>query len=922
MTYINRSAAMGLAAAVLASSGIASTANAQAIKGQTYDEIVVTAQRSEENVQDVPIAVTAFSSENLEMQQIETFSDLQFNTPNVTYTKGNFTGVNMTIRGVSSATVAASGDSGVSFHINEAPLPTRVFELEYYDLERVEVLRGPQGTLFGRNATGGVVNMVTAKPGPDFEADIELETGDFNHFKTKGMVNMPLSEKLALRVAGITVQRDGFTKNVFNGEDIDDRDIFSYRATLAYEVDENTNIWALFGRFEEEDKRARIGRQMCAPTSAPALGCDPNKVAYGGAPGGASTLGGLYAGHTGLASFGPSMGGGTPIDLSDPRSVSTPFTPIYKADEDIFMIGLEHEIQDEFVVNLLYAKHEGSVFAQQAYNNVNGSAKYMPTGDFPTGLVPISGYTPDASGIYSGAVQGYYDYNFGYDTSAAETDTSFYEARIRSINEGPTNFLLGANYTELEAHSFYDVYANSLDAASLAGLAFAGGARLYPPHFRNETKPYNLETWAIFGEVYHDLQENLKATVGLRYTNTEKSVQDRALLLDVAILDPMAGVGTRPAALSGPVPQPGDLRTALGQPSSFEEGEWTGRIGLDWFPEVEWSEQTMVYGFYSRGYRPGAFNPAFDPMLFPGTPPTVDPEFVDSFEIGTKNVMHEGQLVANLTAFYYDYQGLQISKIINRTSINENIDAKIKGAEAEFVWNPSAWERFQLDANISFLNTEIASGTKSIDPHNPTQGDPTAWAIKDFTNGSNCVVDKATFAASLGPLAPAILDEGEAPGTASSNGIDYDAAGLPTLGLCSAIVGAIGSRDEELAADVSGNELPQSPPMTLHVGAQYIHPLVDWQLEVLFRMDYYWQDDMYSRIYNTQKDAIEAWSNVNAQILIQSVENPWYVRLWAQNLTDEDNITGHYFTDPSSGLFRNDFLTDPRMLGVTFGAKL
>ena len=98
----------------------------QALERQGIEEIIVTAQKAEENIQDVPIAVTAFNAESLELQQIETFSDLQFNAPNITFTKGNFSGSNFVIRGINSYTVAASGDGGVAFHINEVPVPTRI----------------------------------------------------------------------------------------------------------------------------------------------------------------------------------------------------------------------------------------------------------------------------------------------------------------------------------------------------------------------------------------------------------------------------------------------------------------------------------------------------------------------------------------------------------------------------------------------------------------------------------------------------------------------------------------------------------------------------------------------------------------------------------------------------------------------------
>jgi hypothetical protein len=87
------------------------------------------------------------------------------------------------------------------------------------------------------------------------------------------------------------------------------------------------------------------------------------------------------------------------------------------------------------------------------------------------------------------------------------------------------------------------------------------------------------------------------------------------------------------------------------------------------------------------------------------------------------------------------------------------------------------------------------------------------------------------------------------------------------------------------------------------------------------RIDYYWQDDFWTRLYNVPRDVVDAWDVINAQIIFQSTSAPWYIRIWGQNLADDDNITGHYFTAEASGGFRNDFLLDPRMIGVTFGAK-
>ena len=135
----------------------------------------------------MPIAVAAFSGEALERRQIDQATDLQLNVPNVSYTKTNFTGSNFQIRGIGVSSVAASGDSGVETHFNSMPIKNpRLFETEYFDVQRVEVLRGPQGTLYGRNATGGAVNIIARKPEKDFAGNVELEAGNYSALKGEG----------------------------------------------------------------------------------------------------------------------------------------------------------------------------------------------------------------------------------------------------------------------------------------------------------------------------------------------------------------------------------------------------------------------------------------------------------------------------------------------------------------------------------------------------------------------------------------------------------------------------------------------------------------------------------------------------------------------------------------------------------------
>ncbi len=175
------------------------------------EEIIVTAQKREESVQDVPIAVTAFDMEALEAQQIVTFGDFRFAVPNVSFAKGNFTGNNFSIRGIGSPAVAAGSDSGVEVSVNEVPvLFPRLFETAFFDVQQVAVLRGPQGTLFGRNSTGGAINMITNTADPsELSGYVQGQYGDYQHQQVEGAVNVPLADTVAVRLAGLSLTRDG-----------------------------------------------------------------------------------------------------------------------------------------------------------------------------------------------------------------------------------------------------------------------------------------------------------------------------------------------------------------------------------------------------------------------------------------------------------------------------------------------------------------------------------------------------------------------------------------------------------------------------------------------------------------------------------------------------------------------------------------
>src|SRR6185312_4460318 len=162
------------------------------------------------DVQSIPIAITALNQEQLTSQQIAGGPDLIKSVPNLTFTKTNFTGYSIQIRGIGTKAISVTTDPAVAVAFNDTPfIRNHFFEQEFFDVSQVEVLRGPQGTLYGRNATAGVVNVVSAKPTDRYEAMASVEVGNYNQRRLKGMLNIPvIGDKLDIRAAGEWTKRD------------------------------------------------------------------------------------------------------------------------------------------------------------------------------------------------------------------------------------------------------------------------------------------------------------------------------------------------------------------------------------------------------------------------------------------------------------------------------------------------------------------------------------------------------------------------------------------------------------------------------------------------------------------------------------------------------------------------------------------
>lgn len=400
-------------------------------QAQKLEEVVVTASKVEASIQDTPIAVTAFTQEALDSQLINDSSAMQFSVPNLTQTKGNFSGGDIRIRGIGSGAVSTFGDSGVGIHVNGIyQVATRIFETQFLDMERVEVLRGPQGTLYGRNTTGGVINLITAKADPtEFNASIDATVGNYGANQGRFHMNTPLSDTLAFRAAGMMLNRDGFTENLHTGNDVDDRSLWSGRLSFTWDAGEDTRVNFMYSMFEEDDSRMRSQKQACNTDPAGILGCLPGELSYGVPNGGsigdslfdaisgindgsqlflglAAAQLGINPGNAGLlantAMFGsgatsfvrPFLVDNNPDDL---RTVNMDYEPTYFSEEEMFQLQLTHDEGD-----LTFNWSTG--YTETMFRSTEDVDKAVATGDWrPTldTLVQLGNATPLSLGQYA-----------------------------------------------------------------------------------------------------------------------------------------------------------------------------------------------------------------------------------------------------------------------------------------------------------------------------------------------------------------------------------------------------------------------------------------------------------------------------------------------------------------------------------------
>jgi len=965
-----------------ASSHVQSAEPVRVAAAASVETVVVTSSKIKGDIQTVPIAITALSQEQLTSRQIAGGPDLVKEVPNLTFSKTNFTGYNIEIRGIGTQAISVATDPAVAVALNDIPfIRNHFFEQEFYDVGQVEVLRGPQGTLYGRNATAGVVNVVSAKPTDQFEAMLSADWGNYSNRRYEGMVNIPIvDDRLDIRVAGEWTKRDGYTYNETTGQNIDGRDLWSSRVTIGWKPFAKVQTYLVWEHFSENDDRLRTSKQLCEkdPGVQSVDGLSTNVLAGNVTVHDILSQGCKPASLYSADSFETPNGNSLPFVLAsegqfkshvpgisqnvqqkdannkfiyllnsyvDPyasgvqsrnlRVIESSLTPHYRAKNDT----LEFNASWDVTPSLSFASQTGYnhdfLYSTEDFNRFQSSP----------GIFSPSNESPN--GVFCDPQLGCSDRLVGEDLSDEHAWQLSQEFRLASNFKGPLNFSVGGNYLHYETEENYYVFINVLTDIAEAWngnepfpnppgvtdivnecAGATGSARPIPHTYGDPThipglqqfciyidpnpishldnnghnyflsqNPYTLNSYAGFGEVYYQLLPDLKLTGGLRWTDDKKH------FLEIPSWTAIQGWGY---PVAGAVDQ--------------EWQKMTGRAVADWTPKLDFTDQTLIYASYSRGYKAGGANPPL-PVLqqFSTThPKTFAPEFVNAYELGTKNTMLDGGLTLNGDVFYYDYKGYQISQIVDRTSVNLNFNATVKGAEMEASYEPLPGLKFSFAGG--YEDTKLAKGSQAIDLMDRTAGNLDWVVSRPFvTSPSNCVipakveeelieeVSVSSFAATYVLFAcEQAYAFGHDPAAGYKSKISDYVPWVPST----APNGGAG-----FYKDLSGNELPNAPKFTTSLSADYTMPVSeDWAATL--HSDFYWQSQSWARVFNDRPyDKIRGYSNVNLALILTSASG-WQVMGYLKNVFNTTAITGDFLNSDDTGLTTNVFLTDPRLYGV------
>lgn len=608
------------------------------------EEVLVTAQKREQDISTVPIAVSAFSGEQLEANNLSRTEDLEIVTPGLMVDYAGLAGAatTFTIRGVAQSNFEDHNEGPIAIYQDGAYFSMLGgLNFTMFDIERVEVLRGPQGTLFGRNATGGLVHVLSKQPTEDFEGYFKGSYGSYDTWGLEGAVGGALADSVRGRLSVQYNQTDGFLDNNIagqlddfgnriNGDDGGDGDSLSLRGQLVFDLSDSATL-AL--RATYTDAESTPGGYQHVPSFV-----DPAND-FLGTP--------LPANVTNTTSFctfpfalGPQAPGNSCLGYRD-------------TDGDVHEGAWDTPGKFDLETKGLTAQLDMSI----------GEMEFVSITDFRN---LERAYAEDTDGSPRAGI---------LFSTVQDTDQFSQEFRLSGSTDR-IKWVAGIYYLNIDGE-----YESDLDF----GIPFFS-----PVAQLDGDTDYQLETetWSVFGEVEVNLNDELSLILGARHTDDEKEFDFSmacASLVGLCAPAPFAPFGLNPVFSD-----------------TKDEQDYAARVVLNWTPNEDW----FLYAGVTRGNKAGGFNaPATadvpDPQL------SYDAEVLTNYEAGFKATLWDGRLRLNTSVYHYDYEDYQAFAFKAGKTIVFNTEAEIDGAEIELFVQPFENSNLELMLGVSLMDAEV-----------------------------------------------------------------------------------------------------------------------------------------------------------------------------------------------------------------------
>ncbi|TXS92122.1 TonB-dependent receptor [Parahaliea maris] len=634
---------------VLATAVFAAFSSTQGVWAQGLEEVLVTAQKRVEGLQDVPISVEAFGTERIDNLAAEDIGDLGVFTPNVDISKAT-NQPSYSIRGIGTDDFGIGADPAVGVYVDGVYVGrSGGSKVAFNDIQRVEILNGPQGTLFGRNAAAGAIQYVTNKPENEFTGWTRATLGNYDRRQLEGVVNVPLTDSLYFRTGLLYKQRDGWVDNLFNGDDLARRDNRSINAALRWLPTDSLDIM-LRAEYDEVDQDSR-------PASSAVWGPRDNGPGFTRVESDEKFPERRYL-------FGSSLHvtwdleAATLTSITAWRKYST-----YNPEEK-----------------------DGSAELLYRFNDLNRERNKQFSQEFR-----LDGEVGDRWRWTTGV-------NYSWEHARQQSGITL---SAQALDKLIAEREIGVPYSALTPGQPLDI-AFLVVPDEFNRRAFTSGAEalaLNADFIENIYIDGEYESYAAFADATFDLTDTISLTAGLRYTDDSKEFGRFTEYNDYALAFAFT-TETRIDA-NGNYDPNGELGYLTTEESWSQV---TPRFVVDWAV----AEDVLLYASYSEGYKAGGFNSAGEILA-----PAFDPEEVTNYEVGMKSTWLDDTLRVNAAVFSYEYDNLQQLRFIDAACLPntntgaylfETSDVEGDGAELSVTWLPIP--SLELFFNTGLLDAE------------------------------------------------------------------------------------------------------------------------------------------------------------------------------------------------------------------------